>query len=151
MAIKCVIGDPKTGKTKQFELESGDALKGKAIGDTVTIDLPELAGYELEITGGSDSAGFPMRSDVDVPKRRILAVEGVGIKKSRAGRRTRKMVAGRMVTVETAQLNLKILKHGKQSLWEEPKAQEPEATASPAGDAKEEKPAEDKKAEGEKS
>ena len=132
MAIKIVIGDPKTGKTKQFEIEDMQKLRGKSIGDTITIDLPELGGYELEVTGGSDSAGFPMRADVEAPKKRILAVSGIGLRASERGRRRRKMVAGRMITERTAQLNCKIAKYGKQDLFAEPQPEEP-ADEKPQG------------------
>ncbi len=134
MAIKCVVGDPKTGKSKQFELEDTDTLMGKQIGDKITLSLPELSGYEFIITGGSDSAGFPMRFDVDAPKRRILAVKGIGLKNKEHGKRVRKTVAGRMITQRTAQLNLKVAKYGSQGLFEEPKVEE----ESPAEEKKEE-------------
>jgi hypothetical protein len=92
-----------------------------------------------------------MRFDVDSPKKRILAVSGIGIKPTREGRRKRKMVAGRMVHEKTAQLNVKITKAGKQSLFEEPKpeGEEQPAEAAPKEEAKEEvkdaKPAAEKK------
>jgi small subunit ribosomal protein S6e len=153
MAMKLVIGDPKTGKTKQLEVEDEGDLLGKEIGDKITVDMPELAGYELQITGGSDASGFPMRFDVDIPKKKILAVQGIGLKRVAAGRRKRKMVAGKMVTGATAQLNLKIIKAGKQSIFEEPKVEEaPKEVAKPEeapaeAPAKEEPKAEEKKEE----
>ena len=66
--IKANIGDGKTKKTynKTLTEEQLTGLSGKKIGDVVKgelIDLP--AGYELEIKGGSDSSGFPMRKDVN--------------------------------------------------------------------------------------
>jgi small subunit ribosomal protein S6e len=121
MAIKCVIGDPKAKKSKQIEVDT-ELLAGKKVKDKVS--LQDYAGYEFEITGGSDSAGFPMRYDVDTPKKRIFAVEGVGLRRTREGMRKRKMVAGNMVNERTAQLNLKVIKYGKTSLFEEPKQQE---------------------------
>ncbi|MFT4310933.1 MAG: S6e family ribosomal protein [Candidatus Woesearchaeota archaeon] len=116
MAIKCVIGDPKTGKSKQVDIELDD-YADKKIGDTIT--LPQFDGYTFVITGGSDSAGFPMRFDVDTPKKRILAQSGIGVHTPRKGMRVRKMVAGKFVTDRTAQINVKVATYGKAPLWEE--------------------------------
>lgn len=124
MGIKCVIGDPATGRCKQIEIDSVEPLLNKSIGDTVTLDAPGLAGYSFMITGGSDSAGFPMRRDVDTPKKKILSVGGIGLRKQPNGRRVRKMVAGRMITERTAQINVKVVKSGKQPLFESPKDSE---------------------------
>lgn len=158
--IKIVINDPKTGKSYQRALDESQAgaLIGKKINDTVKGDAFGLDGYEFKITGGSDSAGFPMRWDVDMTRKRILAVEGVGLTKKDPGSKQRKTVAGNQVTGKTSQVNLKITKAGKASLGE-PKAEEKpseDATSEkapedkpkekkPEEDKKEEKPAEDKK------
>lgn len=128
MAIKINIGVPSLKKTKQIELsdEQSKALFEKRIGETIKGELVDLPGYEFEITGGSDNAGFPMRQDVVVPgRRKILVTKGTGNQDTRAGRRLRKTVAGAVIYRETAQVNLKAVKEGKQSLFEEPKAEEP--------------------------
>ena len=89
-------------------------------------EILELAGYELQITGGSNASGFPMRRDVDSStKKWILIVQGVGLRKpERKGLRKRKTVAGNTVNATTAQINVAIVKEGKESLFEEPKAEE---------------------------
>ena len=127
---KLVISDPKTGKSVQREAKEDAAqyLGGHKIGDTVTGDSLELAGYEFMITGGSDNAGFPMRKDfIGTGRRKILAVKGVGLKMKAKGIRQRKMVAGNTVYDDTAQINLKVLKEGKENLFVEKKEEGAEA------------------------
>lgn len=114
---KVNIGDGKNKKTynKTLSEEQLQSLIGKQIGDTVNGDVLELAGYEFEITGGSDSTGHPMRKDVHGPTRkRILIANGVGMKKDdRKGTRKRKLLAGNTIHENTAQINLKVTKRGK--------------------------------------
>ncbi len=126
MEIKLNISDPKTGKTYKkelkeeasvlFDLKIGDKIKGESIG---------LDGYELEITGGSNSAGFPMRKDVEgSEKKKVLLSAGVGFNPKRKGIRRRKTVAGNTIGEKTAQVNTKIIKYGSVSL--EPKEEAPQ-------------------------
>jgi len=150
--FKLVIGDPKSKKSYQREVkdEAAKAFRGLKIGDKVKGDSFDLPGYEFEITGGSDASGFPMRRDVPgTMKKKILAIKGVGVtnkKKYRKpgkkglrtmkGMRTRKTVAGNTIFDKTAQINLKVLTSGKDSLGEE----------APAAPAEEAKPEEKKEA-----
>ena len=71
MVFKVNISE-KSGKTFKIESES-EQLIGKSLHDKIEGSeiSPELNGYEFEITGASDSAGFPSRENV----------EGVGLKK----------------------------------------------------------------------
>ncbi len=118
---KLVIGE-KSGKTKQIELEEAPskALNGLKISETFKGETIDMPGYEFLVTGGSDSAGFPMRHDVNLAgKKKILLVSDIGIKKNVAGRRVRKTVAGNTVGPNTAQINLKVTKAGKKPLFEE--------------------------------
>ena len=121
MAFKLVISDPKSGRSIQKEAtpESDKELTGMKIGDSVKGDLMELPGYDLQITGGSDYCGFPMRKDVQGARRkRIMAYQGVGIKKARKGMLQRKTVCGNTVYDKIAQINLKVLKHGSKNAFE---------------------------------
>jgi small subunit ribosomal protein S6e len=88
------MADPKERKTLQKEVEDSKFLQGLTIGDKFRGEHFELAGYEFEITGGSDDAGFPMRKDISTARARILAVSGTGLREKKAGRRERKTVAG---------------------------------------------------------
>ncbi|RME53160.1 30S ribosomal protein S6e [Candidatus Woesearchaeota archaeon] len=134
---KVCVGDPASKKTLKVELseEQSAALRGKKIGDVVKGDVLGLEGYELEITGGSDNCGFPMRKDVEgTGRKRILAVKGIGLKKNPVkGRRIRKTVAGNTISLRTVQVNMKVKKPGKKPLFEEDKGKEAE-NAKPEGE-----------------
>jgi small subunit ribosomal protein S6e len=119
MEIKVNIGDPKTGKTYKKTVAEDDSklFFGKKLGDTIKGELLQAPGYEFTLVGGSDYCGFPMRRDVEgTLRKRILIVKGTGLRKNRAGRRVRKAVAGNTVFARTAQMNLKVTKHGSAPL-----------------------------------
>ncbi len=117
--FKLVIADPKTGKSYKHEVKGTEASKlvGMKLGEKLNGDLIGLAGYEFEITGGSDYCGFPMRKDLDgIDRKKIYTVKSVGIKKVKKGERLRKMVCGNTIHARISQVNLKILKYGKSPL-----------------------------------
>jgi len=123
MSLTLVISHQ--GKSKKISVDDITPFLGKKIGDTLNGELIGLNGYVFRITGGSDSAGFPMRKDVEgTGRRKILAVEGVGIRKKRKGLRQRKTVAGNTVWKETAALNLAVVQAGEQPLFEDPAERE---------------------------
>ncbi len=122
MALKLNIGDPKTKTTYQIELDDASAPKlfGKKIGQTIKGELVDKPGYEFLITGGSDNAGFPMRNDNEGEQRKkILTTQGVGNRAHRAGTRLRRTVSGNTIGAKTAQVNVKIAKHGSKPIKEE--------------------------------
>lgn len=144
VSFKLVISDPKTGKSFQREVKEQSARPfiGLKVGATVKGEAFELAGYEFEITGGSDYCGFPMRKDVTgTGRKRILAVSGTGIKKGRKGMKQRKTVCGNTIHVKISQVNLKILKYGKEKLVSEPseKKEAPKKEEKPKEEPKKEK------------
>lgn len=117
--MKIVINDTKTGKSYKKELNEQEAntLINKKIKDSVKGETIGLTGYELEITGGTDSSGFPMRADVQGTKRKkLLLTSGPGVKIERDGMRKRKSVAGNTIDAKTTGVNLKITKHGSKSI-----------------------------------
>ena len=122
MEFKVVISDPKTGKAYQKEIGGANANKliGKQIGDVINGTLVELPpDYELQITGGSDKDGFPMRPDIPGGvRKRILLSGGVGYRPKEKGVRKKKMVRGRVITRDIVQINMKAVKHGKIPLEE---------------------------------
>jgi len=131
--IKANIGDGKTKKTynKTLTEEQLTGLSGKKIGDVVKGDLIDLpAGYELEIKGGSDSSGFPMRKDVNgTNRKKILIVGGVGLRKTKyKGMKVRKLVSGNTIYEKTSQINFKVVKWGKEPI--EKTAEEPATKAT---------------------
>lgn len=145
--FKLTIANPKNGKSYQREVKDQEAKAfiGKKIGDTIKGELINLTGYEFQITGGSDNCGFPMRKDVQgAGRKRILAVQGVGLKKKRKGQKQRKTVCGNTIHEKIAQVNLKIIVEGKKSL--EPEEVKPEEKKeTPKEKLKEEKKVEEKK------
>jgi small subunit ribosomal protein S6e len=64
--FQVVVGDPDEGTTYAVDVDGQDANRfvGRSVGETVDGDAVGLGGYELEITGGSDTSGRPMREDV---------------------------------------------------------------------------------------
>jgi small subunit ribosomal protein S6e len=113
---KLVIGT-KSGKCYQRVIKDAETkvFLGKRIGESIKGDTFGLSGYEFEITGGSDIAGFPMRRDVPgAVRKKILAIQGVGIKKGRHGERQRKTVFGNTISIQISQINLKVTKEGKE-------------------------------------
>jgi len=166
MNFKVVVSDSKTRKAYQKEVEqAASGLIGKKIGDKVSGSFIGLEGYELEIRGGSDKNGFPMRADVEgTARKKLLLTRGVGMKKTKGGLRRRKSVRGNTVSQDIAQINTIVVKQGSKSLDsvfgkaekpkekkpEEPKKETPkeEKKAEPKKEApKEEKPKEEPKAE----
>ena len=129
MEVKVNVGDPKTKRTVTLTMSADNAksLFGKKIGDKIRGELVEKSGYEFEITGGSDNAGFPMRRDVTgTGRRRILVTNSTGQRQTKKGMRIRKTVAGNIVSEFTSQLNVKVLKHGAQPLVEAKKEEKKE-------------------------
>ncbi|TDA29814.1 MAG: 30S ribosomal protein S6e [Hadesarchaea archaeon] len=119
--FKVVIGDPKTGKSYQVELKepSSRALLGKRIGDSFDGGLVGLPGYELQITGGTDKDGFPMRPDLPGPgHHRALLSGGPGYHPRKKGERRRKRVHGNVVAEDIRQINAKIVKYGEKPVEE---------------------------------
>lgn len=115
---KVVINDVKSGRSYQ-KLVSDEAFHGKKIRDKVDGKALGLHGYELEITGGSDNAGVPMRQDVEgMGRRRILIGKSVGVRKAPRGIRYRKTVSGNTISSRTVQVNVKVIKHGAKSIEE---------------------------------
>lgn len=133
MPFKINISEPKTGKTYKLELESEDLL-GKELHDKISGDMlnSDLSGYEFEITGLSDKAGFTAMKEVQgIGLKRVLLTYGKGLhkrpkkegKKLRSamapkGLRMRRTVRGRAISQEIVQINLKLIKAGTKHLQE---------------------------------
>lgn len=127
-------------KGKAWKLETEDEiLVGKLIGDKLDGKeiKHELEGYELEITGGSDSSGFPLSKDAEgIGLKRVLLTKGWGMRNSEEGLRKRKTVRGKQISNTTSQINLKVIKAGKKHLAEifpeQNKPKEKKTEAKPA-------------------
>ena len=119
--MKVVISDGKTGRSYQVELpkEKEGAVVGLKIGDQLEGALVGAAGYKLQITGGSDKDGVPMRPDVAGGRRmHTILSSGPGIRPKKKGERRRKAVRGNVITAEIAQLNTRVVEYGEKKLEE---------------------------------
>ncbi len=159
MAFKINISEK--GKTFNLEAEA-EFLKGKKIGDKVQGKeiKPELKGYELEITGLSDKAGFPGKKDVEGQGlKKLLLKKGFGMKtrqrKEGKGKKRRlpkgfkqkKTVRGNTISENISQVNMNVKKSGEEKLDQVLKKQEKEVSEKEQEekDKKKEKPGESKK------
>ncbi len=125
--FKVIISDPETGTSKVVELEESRAAPfiGKRIGETVEGALVDLPAHKLQIVGGSDKDGVPMRPSVHGGVRRNVVLSGgVGFNPKKKGERKRKTVRGNVVTDEIVQINTKIV--------EKPKSKEAKPAAEKA-------------------
>ena len=116
-----VVADPEEGAAHQRAVEGQDANRfiGRSIGEEVDGSAVGLDGYTVEITGGSDTAGRPMREDVAGSALTSILVDGgTGYKPTREGERKRVTVRGREVGEETRQINAAIADRGDQSVAE---------------------------------
>jgi small subunit ribosomal protein S6e len=132
MVMKINIGT-KDGKTYKIESEAKEIL-GKSLNDNVDGKeiSSDLEGYEFQIMGASDKAGFTAMENVDgIGLKKVLLRYGKGMHKrpKREGKkkisnprpkglRLRKTVRGKIISEAIVQLNLKVLKSGKKKLSE---------------------------------
>ena len=118
------------GKAWRLEVDS-ELLAGKSVGDIVDGNevSSDLAGYQLEITGGSDFAGFPLKKDVEgIGVKRVMLDKGWGLRirpkrnkkvsPKTTGLRMRKMVRGKVISEKVVQINMKVVKVGSKKLAE---------------------------------
>ena len=117
--FKVVVNDTKNGKSHQVEVSGhhANSLIGKKIGDEVDGIFISLPGYKLQITGGTDKDGFPMRSDLPgMVRRRILLSKGKGLHPAEGGMRKKKSIRGNTVNQDIVQINMRVIKHSSRSI-----------------------------------
>ena len=142
--LVAVVNDtnPKSnGKAYSVKISGNNhsQLLGKKIGDVVDgIFVGEgdqtLSGYKLQITGGSDKTGTPLRRDLEGGSRQsILVTASTGFKghslvfKNKGGDkkrfrykpdglRKRRNFRGNTINQDTRQVNLKVIEAGKKAL-----------------------------------
>lgn len=160
--FKIVISDPKTRKAYQKEVDQvTSGLMGKRIGEKIPGNNVGLEGYTIEITGGSDNEGFPMRKDVEGSgRKKIVLSHGTGYHAKRSGGRKRKSIRGNTVSKSIVQINVKVSEHGKKSIEElfgvkkeekaEEKPKEEETKETPKEEVKKEEPKAEEKPKEEK-
>ncbi len=157
---KIILSDQETGKSYSIELETerAKAINGTRIGKRIDASSIGLPNYEIQITGGSDKDGFPMRPDVPGRSRRKALLSGGPCYKPKSkGIKRRKSVRGNIVTQDIVQINAKIVKKGTKSIEKllgvdgggkaagEEKPPEEKKVVKEKKPPKEEKPAEGKK------
>ncbi|WEL16868.1 MULTISPECIES: 30S ribosomal protein S6e [unclassified Halorhabdus] len=109
------VADPDTGETYQVDIDGQDANRfvGRELGDEVEGSAIGLDGFTLEVTGGSDDAGRPLREDVLGPNLKSILLEGgTGFNPERDGERKRVTVRGREISDAVRQVNATIVEHG---------------------------------------
>jgi small subunit ribosomal protein S6e len=119
LAFKLVISEGEN--SHQLEMEAADSKKliGLKIGEEFDASKVGLEGYKLQITGGSDKNGFPMKKDVDGPRRiRSLLSGGIGFKPKRKGQRRRKTVRGNTISDQIVQINTLVVEKGSKNIEE---------------------------------
>ncbi len=138
--FKLCISEPSTGRTFQKEVKDNFARPfiGLNVGETINGDLIEMSGYELQITGGSDYCGFPMRRGILGQRKKITIYGGIGFRGDAKGIKKRKTVCGHKIHERISQVNLKVVKQGQKKLAEifgvpEEKKEGKEAKESQAG------------------
>ncbi len=135
--FKVIISDPQAGTSKVIEVEEARAAPfiGRKTGETIEGTMVDMPGAKLQITGGSDKDGVPMRPNVHGGvRRKVVLSGGVGFNATKSGERKRKAVRGNTITDEIVQINAKIVDQPKKP--KEPKAAaEAKPQAPPANPA----------------
>ncbi len=107
--FKISISDPQEGRSWQVEKEA-TPLIGTELGEVFNGSLVGLEGYSLEVTGGSDEEGFPMRKGVNGSGlRRVLMSDGPGYRPEDSGVKRRKSVRGEVISEDIVQVNVKVV------------------------------------------
>jgi small subunit ribosomal protein S6e len=126
-----IVSDPETGTSQKVELEDARMapIMGRRIGEVIDGTVADLAGHKIQLTGGTDKDGIPMRPDVHGGvKARVVLSGGVGYKPKKKGERKRVVVRGNTVSADTTFLNFKIVEKPK---GRKKKAKEPEPEPEP--------------------
>ncbi|HDS63250.1 30S ribosomal protein S6e [Methanofollis tationis] len=119
--FKVVVSDRKAGRAYNIEASgaAASAFVGKKIGDKVEGAPLGLAGYSLQITGGSDRTGIAARKDLPgAGRRRILLSKGFGFHPEHEGERRRKTIRGNEITQDFVQINAVVAAYGEKSMDE---------------------------------
>ena len=117
--FKVVVNDTKKGKSHNIQVTGhhANSLIGKKINDEVDGIFISLPGYKLQITGGTDKDGFPMRKDLPGSgRRRLLLSEGLGFNPTELGKRKKKAIRGNTISQDIVQINMKVVKHSSRQI-----------------------------------
>jgi len=120
--FKVIVSDPEEGKSKVVELEGARAvpLIGRKLGETLDGSVVGMSGRKLQVTGGSDKDGFPMRPNIHGGVRvSVIVSKSIGFHPMREGERQRKTLRGNVITEDIVQVNMKVIEKAKRA--EKPK------------------------------
>ena len=119
-SFKLNIAEPKDGKCYKTEVkdEQASPFIGLNIGEKIDGSRIGLDGFELEVTGGTDYCGFPMRGGILGIRKKLTIYKGVGFRGGLKGMRERKTVCGHKIHERISQINLKVTKQGSKKLNE---------------------------------
>jgi small subunit ribosomal protein S6e len=117
--FKVVVNDTRNGRSHTIEVSGhhANSLIGKKIHDEVDGIFVSLPGYKLQITGGTDKDGFPMRKDLTgTTRRRLLLSRSLGFKAREPGMRKKKSVRGNTINQDIVQINMKVTKYSSKPI-----------------------------------
>ena len=86
--FKVIVSDPQAGTSKVVELEEARASPfiGRKLGETLDGAVVDLPAHKVQLLGGSDKDGVPMRSNVHGGVRRTVVLSGgAGFKAQKKG------------------------------------------------------------------
>jgi small subunit ribosomal protein S6e len=113
LEFKVIISDGGNTYQKEIKGEEAARLVGLRIDESFDGRLIGESGT-LQVTGGTDKDGFPMRRGIPGSRRtKILVRGGVGFVPRRAGQRRKKMVRGDTISEDIVQINTKLIKKVK--------------------------------------
>lgn len=110
--FKVIVSDPEAGTSKVVELEEARAAPflSRRVGEIIDGAVVDLPAHKVQILGGSDKDGVPMRGNVHGGvRRKVVLSGGAGFSPKRKGQRKRKTVRGATITDEIVQINMKIV------------------------------------------
>jgi small subunit ribosomal protein S6e len=120
--FKVVVSDPRDGKSYQLTVsgQHANVLVRKKIGDEIDGMFLGLPGYKVQITGGSDRDGFPMRPEIrSAARKKLLVSDSIGNRpKDYPGKRSKLNLRGGEISPEIAQINTKVVTPGPKPIAE---------------------------------
>jgi small subunit ribosomal protein S6e len=145
LEFKVIISDGGNTYQKEIKGEEAARLVGLRIGEQFDGSLIGESGM-LQITGGTDKDGFPMRKGITGPRRvQVLLRGGPGFIPTRAGERQKKRVRGDTVSETTVQINTKVVGKPKKKEEKAKEAEEQVEKERVEAEKKEEKPKREEK------
>ncbi len=109
MEFKVIISDGGSTYQKEIKGEEAARLVGLRIGEQFDGGLIGES-KTLQVTGGTDKDGFPMRRGIVGSRRiKVLLRGGPGFNPKRDGERRKKRVRGDTISEDTVQINTKVV------------------------------------------